>query len=701
VKEADWLAEWDALIARGNASAIEEFWLARLEAGVGEGAAFVEALKRLRSAGKKAVAATLLEVAAGEAKDEGAWEARKRFLCELLRLGLGSAEEGRVGLEECVRRLWAGRPSLDKLLKRFPIASARKPLETLETLEAWLAHDVGGVFAMAGRGPGRVVEANPQLGVLRLDFEREKHVPIPIDAARKYLTPLPPGHFLRRRLEEKATLADEVARDPQGALAAIVEGADAAMSVPEIKAALAGLLPEDQWTSWWNRAKKNPRLLAVGSGSRVQYRLAGDQGAEEEIRAEFANAPLARKVEVARRHATRSRELGTFMGGELLRRAKEPGVEPEVAWEALTLAARTGADTGEVHAAREAILAQAGPKALLDSVGDAAQREAVLDFVREHDRSGWVEVFASWLERETNPRLLGKVAAALVDAGTSARVQSFVDQVLMQPARFPAAFVWVCEESDGRLVGILDERRGGSLLVRLVELAERREFGPLRSRLKELLSAGGLAERIIQTRLTADQGRRIVQIVEHPGELADVRNWLRRAVTARFPELRPGAAVEAVVPALAATVVRLQAELRNLLEKEIPETLKAIQEARAHGDLSENFEYHAARARQEYLSARASELQSDLGRVRVIDPATVRTERVRVGTMVWLQPQAGGEQRAVTILGPYEADPEKGIVSHASEAGQALLEKETGDTVTFDGGAWTVASIQRAALTGT
>jgi len=696
VTETHWLAEWDAVIVTGDAKAIEEFWLARLEGGVGDGAEFAEALRRLRSAGKKAIAATLLEVAAAEAKEEGAWEARKRLLGELLRLGIGSADEWRAGLEECVRRLWAGRPSLEKLLKRFPLGSARKPLETLETLEAWLAHDVGGVFAMAGRGPGRVVEANPQLGVLRLDFEREKHVPVPIDAARKYLTPLPPGHFLRRRLEEKAVLAAEVARDPQGSLAAILEGADAAMSVPEIKTALTGLLPEDQWSSWWNRAKKNPRLLAAGSGSRVQYRLAGDQGAEEEIRAEFASAPLARQVEIARRHATRNKDLDTLMAAELLRRAKEPGVEPEVAWEALAIAARTGADGLEVDAAREAVLSRTGANALLESVGDATQREAVLDFVREHEPSGWAEVFGSWLEHETSPRLLGKVAVALVEAGKSARVQAFVDQVLMQPARFPATFVWACEESDARLVGILDEGRGGSLLVRLVELAERREFGPLRGRLKAVLSAGGLAERIIQTRLTADQGRRIVQIVEHPGELADVRNWLRRAVTARFPELRSGAAVEEVVPALAGTVTRLQEELRDLLERQIPETLRAIQEARSHGDLTENFEYHAARARQEFLSARASELQADLGRVRIVDPATVNTGQVRVGTRVRLEPQAGGEPRTVTILGPYEADPEKGILSHASEAGQALLEKSTGDTVTYDGGRFTVASIERA-----
>ena len=67
---------------------------------------------------------------------------------------------------------------------------------------------------------------------------------------------------------------------------------------------------------------------------------------------------------------------------------------------------------------------------------------------------------------------------------------------------------------------------------------------------------------------------------------------------------------------------------------------------------------------------------------------------MRVGTRVWLQPQAGGERRPIVILGPYEGDPEKGILSHGSEAAQLLLEKAVGDAVSFDGAAWTVDRIE-------
>ena len=695
MSEKGWLDEWSALVAGGDAAKLEEYWLARLEKGIGDGREFAEALKHLRSAAKKTLAATLLELAAEEARSEGAWEAAKLFLGEMIRLGVGDGEKWRAGLVECLRHIWAGRPSLDKLLKHFPLSGAKKPLETLETVETWLDHDVGGVFSMVGRGAGRVVEANPQLGLLRLDFEKEKRVPVPIDAARKHLTPLPPGHFLRRRLEERGALAAEVAGDPQGALAAILESFATPMAVPEIKAALAGVVEEAQWTSWWTRAKKNPRVLASGSGTRVHYRLAAGGGAEDEIRSEFAAAPLAQQVELARRHGSRNREVGAAMAGELLRRGREPGTEPGLAWEALALAARLGSPAGEVESGRAEVLTRAGAIPLLDALGDAVQREAALEFVREHDAQGWRAVFAGWLERESSTRLLTRIAHTLSDAGEAEPIQGFVDRVLLHPANHPAALVWLCEEDAPELLPLVDDRRTGALLVRLVELAERKAFTPFRARLKDVISANGLAGRIVQERLSVDQARRIVQILEHPGELADERNWLRRAVTARFPELRQTAEPD-VVPALAATVHRMQEELKKLLEKEIPETLRAIQEARAHGDLSENFEYHAARARQEFLSAKASDLQGDLAKVRVIDPARIDPSRVRVGTRVWLQPQGGGERRSVTVLGPYEANPERGIVSHASEAARELLEKGPGDTVRFDRAVWTVETIERA-----
>ena len=687
-----WLETWDAVVATADSAAIEEAWLARLDAGAGDGAELSEALRRLRGAGKKTLAASLLELAADEARRAAAWTVRKVLLLEMLRLGVGSAEEGKAGLEECVRHLWAGRPSLDKVLAHYALKTARKPAETLATVEAWLEFDLGGVFAMAGRGAGRVVEANWQLGVLRLDFAREKKVPVPVDAASRHLQPLPPGHFLRRRLEEEAALRAEVAAEPAAALQAILESFGTAMTVTELKAALAGLVTDEQWTSWWNRARKHPGVLAVGSGTRVQYRLARPEGAAAEVRAQFEGAALPERLELARRHGSRDRELAAFMATELLA-AAGAATDPEQAWEALQVAGRLGSDAAAIEAVEDAVIERFGPATLLAGLTDVAQRELVLDLVQRDLPERYTETAAAWLEHETHPRVLCRLAADLLAAGELGRVQAFLDQVFLHPQRWAAAFVWTIEEEDPRVAPVLDERRGGALLVRLVELAERRELGPFRARLKAVLSARGLAGRLVLERLSAEQGRRLLQIVERPGELGEERAWLKRAVAGRFPELREERKDDSV-PALQATVLRLQVELRELLERRIPETLKAIQLARAEGDLSENFEYHAQRAKQELLSARASQIQADLARVKLIDPARIDPSRVRLGTRVTLD--GGTGRRELTVLGPYEADAGAGIVSHASEAGQALLERAVGDRVTLAGESYTVTAIVAA-----
>jgi len=697
VSENGWLAAWEKLVGEGTAAAIEEAWLAQLEGGVADPEPFLEALRLLRAAGKKALAATLLELAADQALTEAAWQARKRFLAELLRLGIGDAAVWRAALEQAVREIWAGRPSLATLLAHFRLADSRKPLETLEQLELWLAHDVGEVFLMAGRGPGRVVEAHPQLGVLRLDFERERRVPVPIEAAPKYLTPLPPGHFLRRRLEEPGALAAEVAADPEAALAAILASFDRPLPAGEIRAALEGLLPAEQWSAWWNRARRNPRVLAEGSGAKVAYRLAATADVDGEVRAAFLAASLEQRVELARRRGGASPSLDQEMAEALLEGARE-AAHAGLAWEAVTAAGRLGADAQGVAAVRAELVRQHGAKALLDRVVDAGQREEVLCLVRQL-LPDWPTVLAEQLKVESHPRLLTRLAGELLAGGQVGLVESFLDEVFLHPQRFPAALVWACEpQADGAVEALLDRRRTGALLVRLPDLAERREFGPLRNRLKEILSPRGLAAVILQERLTVDQGKRLLQVLERPGDLADERRWLARAVVARFPELRTVPADD-TVPALAATVARLQEELRRLREVEIPETLKAIQVAREQGDLSENFEYHAARARQEYLSARAAALQGDLARVRVVDPSTIATDQVRVGTTVRLEARDGGGERRLTILGPYEADPEAGVLSLGSEAAQQLLGRTVGEEVTLADGVFRIVEIGRAAVT--
>lgn len=697
-----WLGRWDEIIAGGDAAAIEEFWLQQLSEGVADGTVFAEALRHLRGAARKTLVPTLLELAADEAESEGAHTARRLFLGEMLRLGVGSAEAHRRALEEVVRRIWAGRPSLERILAHFRLSVAKKPLDTLDEIENWLEHDIGGVFLMSGKGPGRVVEVNPQIGVLRIDLEREKKVPVPIGAAAKHLTPLPEGHFLRRRLEEREVLAAEVKADPHRGIELVMRAVEGPLQVTEIRGLLMGLVSDSEWTSWWNKARKHPHLIAAGSGTRVQYRLASARSLEDEIQGEFDRADSSARVDLARRLGGRSRALDVVMAGALIQSVNDENLPADRAWEATDLAERLGFAGDRLDAARRTLLARRGVRALLEAAGDVAQREGVLAFARSIEVADtFADLALDWLNHESHPRVIGKLVEALIAAGRSDRLSALLDNAFLSPRRWAGLFVWALEIGpDHPAASLVADRLGGPLLVRLIELAERREFVPLRARLKEILSARGLAGRLVQDRVTSDHARRMIQMLETPGELTTERAWLRRALMARFPEVLQ-APVADFIPALATTVERMQAEIRHLKQKDIPEVLKAIQVAKEHGDLRENFEYHSARARQELLSARAAKLMEDLSRVRIIDPATVDTSVVRVGVTVTLRRGGDAETSRVTILGPYEGEPDRNILSAGSEAAQALLDHKPGDAVVFRALDWTVSAIEPAALPDT
>ncbi len=134
------------------------------------------------------------------------------------------------------------------------------------------------------------------------------------------------------------------------------------------------------------------------------------------------------------------------------------------------------------------------------------------------------------------------------------------------------------------------------------------------------------------------------------------------------------------IPMLAEGHAMLLEQLRHLKEVERPETVEAIEEARGHGDLSENAEYHAAKERQGQIEAQIAELEDQLARAQVIDPRTLSGDRVVFGATVRLLDE---EDRPVVyqIVGQIEADAKKGRISYNSPLGRALINRRVGEEV--------------------
>jgi len=124
----------------------------------------------------------------------------------------------------------------------------------------------------------------------------------------------------------------------------------------------------------------------------------------------------------------------------------------------------------------------------------------------------------------------------------------------------------------------------------------------------------------------------------------------------------------------------LSDELKNLKSVQRPAVIQAIAEAREHGDLSENAEYHAAREKQGFIEGRVKELEGILGRAEVIDPKKL-SGTIKFGATVELVDEDTDEERTYQIVGEPEADIEKGRLNIKSPLARALIGKDEGDSV--------------------
>lgn len=126
---------------------------------------------------------------------------------------------------------------------------------------------------------------------------------------------------------------------------------------------------------------------------------------------------------------------------------------------------------------------------------------------------------------------------------------------------------------------------------------------------------------------------------------------------------------------------KLREELTRLERVERPSVIKAIAEARSHGDLSENAEYHAAKERQSFIEGRIGELHTKLATSEIIDCSNLPDDRIVFGTTVLLNDLKTGDEFKIRLVGPDESNADNGDISVLSPLGRALISKEPGDEI--------------------
>jgi transcription elongation GreA/GreB family factor len=684
--------ETQGQLAKGDFAAIEEAWLQRIGTHPDDIDYYVGTARALGGQGHEGRARNLLELLDDQLVEQGRYKTRLVLLRKSGGLYLSGAKM-HAAIVQSLEKEYGKSPSYKSLFDHVGLARGAddmaKTWEKADRLQTLLAFDIGAVVTMEGKGVGRIAEVKTALESFKVDFERNPGMTVGFRAAAKLLKALPAGHILRRKLEDAAGLAKLRDEAPSELLREVLQSADRPLSGAEIKELLQGVVSEAQWTSWWSAARKHPQVVQAGSGRQTYGWADTTADASGAAWKSFQAADPNKKMDLLRRHGDRDADLRARMAAELARigeesLAKKPGLAFEI-WYALE---RGGGVPKDLSYDPVRMLSERDPRPTLVGVADRLLRERGYAIVRER-RSDWTQVFADLLLREEDPRALNLLAEGL-RAAAPAELDRLVDQLVSQPRKFPAAFVWLAERAgDDEALAARNPLR---LAQQLLSALSSDEFAPYRAaRLKPLCDGGGSLPRLL-SRISEEQAPQAREAVQRAPGLEDYqRTPLLTALELRFPSLRQE--TETPLYATAASIEARRLELKRLLDVEIPANRKAIEEARALGDLRENFEYKSARQRHEYLASRTATLDRELRRVRPLDPQTIDTGEARIGTRLALHAQDGAS-RTLTLLGPWESKPEEGVVSYESELGKSLLGKKTGDAVEVEGATYVLDSIR-------
>ncbi|MGE5413715.1 MAG: hypothetical protein ACM3NW_06035, partial [Syntrophomonadaceae bacterium] len=490
-------ADVQALVDQKKFDAIESLWTRRVEEGGTDLRFFFALAAAVKKKGGATQAVAWLRLLA-EFHGSADGEAKTQVLLEIARMAPADAEVRRE-LTGTLKARFAGHPALSAVLAQFPLEKAQDPSEVAGRIARWLSFRPGQIFFMPGRGAGRLVELNPALDVMRIEVGGAK-VPLSLVSAEKNLVPLPEGHFLRRKVEDLPGLAALAEKEPAEALHLLLESFGKPLTVTEVREHFAGVVPEDRWSTFWTAARKNRQVLVSGSSksATVTWSASAD-AAEESVRRAFAEAEPASRIELARKHAKRSKELARFFAAALAEDARAAAAgKPALAWELSQSAQRLAPGEPEAFPAA-ALLAVPEVGRVVAEVRDSAAREKALLAVREA-RPDWPALFTDQIAREED----GRVLTTLFDA-LGERAADLSRKVLRSPRSAPRAFVWLAERmhAEGRV-------EGTALFFALTDALRMDEFSGLRSRLKEFFEPGGLAVALVRAATSEEEARQML-----------------------------------------------------------------------------------------------------------------------------------------------------------------------------------------------
>jgi transcription elongation factor GreA len=666
-----------ALLETGDQAGVENLLLNKIETSPRDLGFFVPVIRHFVRNKNTGVVETLMPFLLDAITAEGDAGLELSFIKAVLLVWPDSRPARDLALTRITSR-YSTSPSLRKLMDHFKVRDAADPAAAFRKCESWLRYDLGQGVYMAKKGTGRVKELNVQLNAIRVAFTGSPAlVSFKPDEAERLLLPLEPGHIMLDIIERVGEVTALAQKDSGELLRRLFSSMDRELALAEIKELLTPVIPAQQWSAWWAQAKQD-RRLTVNSGNVCTWNDSADD-ADLALLKEFSGATPRVKLDMAKKYARRSAALAEKIADGLMECAAQHAAgDPSLALETWLTIERLDSAGKDISGAIAALMRQCDPGALVSGIQDRILRKRAIALVKEY-RPDWPAVYAALLTNESDASALSLMYDALIENGEKERLSGIVATTLAGPAKAPDFFVWLLRSMTERPE--LEQYRTWGLISTLMQLIAKDTIKQHNAALRKLFDDGGLVDAVAR-KLDAGDAELFLAVLLRDSALEEYRK--DRIIRELKAFLSPAeTSQDQLFYVTARTLAARQQEFIKVTTIDIPQNTEEIVKARAHGDLRENFEYHAARARQEMLSSRAKTLHDELQFARPIDLRKVDPQAVCIGTTVTLKPADHGENAVLTILGPWDSDPEQNVFSYCTRVIESLLGKKAGDTVLY------------------
>lgn len=551
-------------------------------------------------------------------------------------------------------------------------------------------------------GFGQITAVDFLVNQMTIDFKTKRAHAMQLQYGADSLLPIAPDHILAQKAADLAGVKSRAKDDPVAFTQRVLQSFDGKATQDQIARVLVpDVFTEPEWKRWWESTKKllkkdghfaipskkgeaivlreaavsrsDEHLVAFSQARQLKDQIAAlDQISKNLEEFTDPSAQLQPIVSAAEDAARKNARLNTAEALQLLVARDEivKGAQGTVrASESLTIAKILRDEERQLSTLLEQI-----PMAKLKQI--LAELPAAFE--------DWV-ARALLLVTRGNSRVVGEAARLLQERGNTEDLRVGLDRAIRDHSITSAALTWLCDKRERK--GQFSELIHPRVLSAILTALERDQFNEHRDRKlhdllindKELLpdlvlDATGEELREVMRKLMLTPIFEELNKRSLLGRIVRIHPEMQHMITGDSDERQ-----EALVVSWASLEKRKE-EYEELVKKKIPENTKEIAVARSYGDLRENFEFKAAKEMQRVLMRRKAETERELTLARGTDFANPDVTQASIGTTVTLKDDSGRTD-VYTILGAWDGDPEKGIISYQTAIGQALLAHKLGEKI--------------------